>query len=167
MIAPLFEWAHHLDEDRLQNHKTSPYDGGMKKLTLWIGFVLGLTTVSAWAMDQKNCADESRYPQVSKAELTELVAKKAAFIVDVNSDESYKKNHVPTAIHFGSNPKGFTQLLPQDKNTLIVAYCGGPACTAWKKAAQKACEAGYGHIKHFKEGISGWTKDESKTPHRT
>jgi rhodanese-related sulfurtransferase len=42
---------------------------------------------------------------------------------------------------------------------MIVAYCGGPACTAWKKAAQDACKLGYTNIKHFKEGISGWKKD--------
>ncbi len=113
-------------------------------------------TVETKTMD---CKSEEAFPLISKTDLKAVAGKPDAFIVDVNSDESFKKNHVPGAIHFGSHKKDFTNLLPKDKNTLIVAYCGGPACTAWHKAAQIACEKGYTNVKHFKEGISGWTKD--------
>ena len=47
-------------------------------------------------------------------------------------------------------------MLPADKNALIVAYCGGPKCGAWKKAAKAAAALGYTNIKHFSGGISGW-----------
>ncbi|MBC7692397.1 MAG: rhodanese-like domain-containing protein [Methylotenera sp.] len=103
------------------------------------------------------CADEAHYPLITKAELKDVAAKKAAFIVDVNSEESFKKVHVPGAIHFAANEKEFTQVLPKDKNTMIVSYCGGVQCSAWKKAAQEACNLGYTNIRHFKEGIQGWT----------
>jgi rhodanese-related sulfurtransferase len=125
--------------------------------------LLALALVSNIALAAEDCADNSRYGEVSKEELTQLVGKKSAFVVDVNSSSSFKKNHVPTAIHYGSNEKNFTEMLPKDKDTLIVAYCGGPSCTAWQSAAQAACKAGYTNVKHFKGGISGWIqKDKTK-----
>lgn len=116
-----------------------------------------LVTANLWAAKKTDCKDESQYPTISKKELAEVADKKTAFIVDVNSDESYKKVHIPGAVHFGSNKKEFTKLLPEKKDALIVAYCGGVKCGAWKQAAEEACEQGYTNIRHFKEGISGWT----------
>lgn len=115
---------------------------------------------SAFAGEKSDCDQDSHYPLISKEELKGSVEKKNAFIVDVNSEESFKKNHVPGAIHFGSHKKDFTKLLPPDKESLIVAYCGGPMCEAWKKAAEEACQHGYKNIRHFKEGIQGWTANE-------
>jgi rhodanese-related sulfurtransferase len=49
-------------------------------------------------------------------------------------------------------------LLPQDKGALIVAYCGGPKCGAYKSAAAAAKKLGYTNVKHLSAGISGWKK---------
>jgi rhodanese-related sulfurtransferase len=105
-----------------------------------------------------DCKDDARYPEVSKTDLTQHVEKKTAFVIDVNSASSFKKTHVPTAIHFAANKGNLETVLPVDKNTLIVAYCGGPKCTAWKDAAQAACKLGYTNVRHFKGGISGWNE---------
>lgn len=105
-----------------------------------------------------DCSKDSNYPIVSKAELQKIVEKKTAVILDVNPSESYQKSHVPGAIHFESIEKNFASSLPADKSAEIVAYCGSKMCTAWKKAAEMACQLGYTNIKHFKEGIAGWNK---------
>ncbi|MEI2700707.1 MAG: rhodanese-like domain-containing protein [Microthrixaceae bacterium] len=107
------------------------------------------------------CEDDSQFKDVSISELKQLIAKKGATIVDVNSKASFAKAHVTGAVHFGSNAERFETVLPKDKSTLIVAYCGGPECTAWKKAAIKACELGYTNVRHFSGGIQGWTKQKS------
>lgn len=120
--------------------------------------VLALLASNAFAAD---CRDEANYAEVSKTELKTLVEQKAVFVVDVNSSDSFAKNHVPGAIHFGANEKDFAKMLPAKKDALIVAYCGGPQCTAWKKAATRACENGYTKIKHFKGGIKGWVDQKS------
>ena len=49
-------------------------------------------------------------------------------------------------------------LLPKDKGALIVAYCGGPKCNAYKAAAKAAEKLGYTNVKQFGAGISGWKK---------
>ena len=116
------------------------------------------TSSTAAANSNANCKNEETFHHISKAELQKAIDDKSAFIVDVNSKESYAEHHVPTAIHFGATPN-FAKALPADKNAMIVAYCGGPSCTAWKKAATEACNLGYTHVRHFKDGISGWVKN--------
>ena len=46
------------------------------------------------------------------------------------------------------------KVLPADKGALVVAYCGGPSCNAYKAAAKKAEALGYTNVKH----LSGWKK---------
>lgn len=134
----------------------------MKILILFVSvFCLFLNPFNRAIAATSECANESKYSEISRTELNQLVTTKSAFVVDVNSKESYQKNHVPTAVHFGSTEDQFAQILPKDKKELIVAYCGGPSCTAWLKAAKKACELGYSNIKHFKGGISSWVKGNS------
>lgn len=105
------------------------------------------------------CDSEFHYSEIGKKELTKVSADKTAFVIDVNSAESFKKNHVTNAVHFESIRGQFAKSLPTDKNKLIVAYCGGPKCGAWMKAASEACKLGYKNIKHYKGGIQGWVKN--------
>ena len=127
----------------------------MKKFTLLATALLGFS-VSAFAADKMDCTSEAHYPMIKKAELKEVSDRQSAFIVDVNSKESFQKVHVPGAVHFESHRQDFAQMLPKDKDSLIVAYCGGVKCGAWKMAAEEACKLGYTNVRHFKEGISGW-----------
>lgn len=131
----------------------------MKKVILSFSFLFALSLAHAATPTQKtDCKNESNYAHISKDELQKAVNAKSAFVVDVNSADSFKEHHVPTAIHFAST-KDFAKALPADKNAMIVAYCGGPQCTAWKKAAIEACKLGYTNIRHFTDGISGWIKN--------
>lgn len=127
--------------------------------TIFLALVL-VTGGSAFA--GTNCKDESRYPEISYSELKSVVEAKGATVFDVNSKESFAKIHVPTAVHYATVEAKFGSALPKDKNALVIAYCGGPSCTAWKKAAERACSMGYTNIKHFKDGIKGW-EAESKS----
>ena len=106
----------------------------------------------------QNCTDYDKFTDVSMKEMKTIVKNKSATIFDVNSEKSFKKSHIPGAIHFASNKDNFQKVLPKDKSTMIVAYCGGKMCTAWQRAAKAACEMGYTNIRHFSEGIKGWNK---------
>ena len=126
----------------------------MKAISILVSLIL-LISQNTYAATT-NCKDDKNYPEIEKSELNTLVQKNSVFVVDVNSKESFEKSHVPTAINYGEVKKEFPAKLPKDKKALIVAYCGGPSCTAWKKAAMEACANRYTNIKHFKGGISGW-----------
>ena len=100
-------------------------------------------------------AVEHMAPEVSLDEFKKVVAAKSATIIDANGAASYKSGHIPGAIHFAKHESDFASVLPKDKNAPIIAYCGGPLCTAWEDPAVKAKALGYTNIRHFKGGISG------------
>ena len=102
-------------------------------------------------------AEEAKYPDVSIKELKSAIEKKEVTVIDVNGSDSYKSGHIPTAIDFEAKGGEIEKMLPKDKNALIVAYCGGPQCMAYKAAAKKAVALGYTNVKHLSAGISGWT----------
>jgi rhodanese-related sulfurtransferase len=98
----------------------------------------------------------AEFPDISIGELKTAIAEKKVTVIDVNGSGSYAKGHVPTAIDYAAVSKDLASKLPADKSTLIVAYCGGPSCNAYQKAAKAAKELGYTNVKHLSAGISGW-----------
>jgi rhodanese-related sulfurtransferase len=118
----------------------------MKKL---LTLALALVAASGFAAE---------FPDISIADLKTAIADKKVVVIDVNGSSSYTAGHVPGAIDFASKGADLASTLPADKNTLVVAYCGGPSCSAYKKAANKAAELGYTNVKHLSAGISGWKK---------
>jgi rhodanese-related sulfurtransferase len=118
----------------------------MKKI---IPFLLTLMVSSLFA---------GEYPDISVKELQSAIKKGKVAVIDVNGQKSFSRGHIPTAIDFASQGKSLSKLLPSDKNTLIVSYCGGPGCRAYKRGADAAAKLGYKNIKHLSAGISGWKK---------
>ena len=102
------------------------------------------------------------FPDVSITEVKALAESKKAVIIDVNGTESFKKGRVPGALNYATIKDKLADSLPKDKNTLIIAYCGGPKCKAYQSAATAAEKLGYKNIKHMSAGISGWQKAGEK-----
>jgi rhodanese-related sulfurtransferase len=88
----------------------------------------------------------------------ELIAAKKVVLLDANGSKSWQEGHIAGAIDFKANQEKRTALLPADKNTPIVAYCGSPICLAYKAAVAAAAKLGYTNIKHLPAGIKGWVK---------
>lgn len=116
----------------------------MKKL---IALVFALVASSVFAAE---------FPDISIADLKQAITDKKVTVIDVNGAASYANGHVPGAINFASKGADLASVLPADKGALVVAYCGGPQCSAYKAAAKKAAELGYTNVKHLSAGISGW-----------
>lgn len=115
----------------------------------------------AYAGDDHPKADAAKqeFPDITKAELEKAIAAKQVVVIDCNGSESFKKGHIPGAIDFEAHGKDLAGKLPADKSTLVVAYCGGPSCGAYKQGAKVATELGYTNVKHLSAGITGWKKD--------
>jgi len=96
------------------------------------------------------------FPDISKADLEKAVAAKQVTLIDCNGSNSYSKGHIPGAIDFDVSGKELAAHLPTDKQALVVAYCGGPQCGAYKEGADAAKALGYTNVKHFSAGITGW-----------
>ena len=137
--------------EALHSEPVSSININMKKLSaVFMALVLA---VSAFA---------GEFADVSIKEVNALTKSKKAVIIDVNGSESYKKGHVPGALDYEAIKADLATKLPADKDTLIVAYCGGPKCMAYQAAAKAATKLGYKNVKHMSAGIAGW-KDASQT----
>ncbi|MCG3147327.1 MAG: hypothetical protein PCFJNLEI_00766 [Verrucomicrobiae bacterium] len=97
-------------------------------------------------------------PDVTIAELKEHIAAKKVVLLDANGTKSWQEGHIPGAIDFKASKDKLASLLPADKATLIVAYCGSPKCKAYKAAVEAAVKLGYTNVKHLSAGIKGWVK---------
>jgi len=89
-------------------------------------------------------------------ELKAALATGKVTLVDANGTKSWQGGHIAGAIDFKANESKLATLLPKDKGTLVVAYCGGPKCMAYKSAAAAAQKLGYTNVKHLPDGIKGW-----------
>lgn len=71
----------------------------------------------------------------------------------------YVKGHIPGAVSipFSEFDKK-TDLLPKDKDTLLIYYCGGLKCKLSHKSAKKAEALGYTNVKVFAKGFPEWKK---------
>jgi rhodanese-related sulfurtransferase len=106
------------------------------------------------------------FGDISIEDLQKAILAKKVAIIDVNGQGSFKNGHIPGAINFSSQKQALKKLLPNNKNTLIVAYCGGPSCRAYLRGAKAAAELGYNNVRHLSAGISGWKKSGNKVAKR-
>ena len=71
----------------------------------------------------------------------------------------YDKGHIPMAVSMPySQFDKMVDMLPENKDTLLIFYCGGLKCKLSHKAAWKAEKLGYTNIKVFAEGFPRWMK---------
>ncbi len=114
-----------------------------------------------------NCAEGTKeessaeFGEITHEQLKKAIKDGQVFLIDVNKEERYVKEHIANATSFYD--EDFEKKLPPDKTSLVVAYCGGPKCMAWEKAALKMQSLGYTNVMHYKSGINGWLEAEGKS----
>jgi len=101
-------------------------------------------------------AHAATYPDISIDEVKSAMVGKKVILLDANGTESWRKGHIPRALDFAAVKGNLSSLLPQDKGTLIVAYCVCAGCPYYLKAADAAAKLGYTNVRHFAPGIDGW-----------
>ncbi len=103
------------------------------------------------------------FPDIGIEDLKKAIKDKKVVVIDVNGNDSWHKARIPGALNYAAVKDTLGDQLPKEKDTLIVAYCGGPSCKAYKRAAEAAAKLGYTQVKHLSAGISGWLKAGEKT----
>jgi rhodanese-related sulfurtransferase len=105
----------------------------------------------------------AEFPTITISDLKTAMATKHVVLLDANGSESWQSGHIPGAIDFSANKEKLASLLPQDKDTLVVAYCANPQCPAYRQAAAAAQKLGYTNVQHLTAGIQGWKQAGEKT----
>ncbi len=114
------------------------------------------SAVEAKAIKTGEKKDYSKFQQIDRKELQAAMKNGGIVLIDANGAESYAKGHIPGAISLAATGDKLPEVLPEDKDALIVAYCGGPGCDAWCSAADKLDELGYKNVRHYKGGLKDW-----------
>ena len=89
-----------------------------------------------------------------------IPVKDGTLVVDSRPSRKYDTGHIPGAINIpDTHFDKMTDMLPQDKGSLLVFYCGGLKCPLSHKSAFKAEALGYTNVKVFAAGEPAWTQD--------
>ncbi|CCK79926.1 MULTISPECIES: rhodanese-like domain-containing protein [Desulfobacula] len=77
----------------------------------------------------------------------------------------YVKGHIPGAVSIPfSEFDQKTDLLPKDKNALLIYYCQGLKCKLSHKSAKKAQKSGYKNVKVYAKGYPEWISLKGNYP---
>ncbi len=108
---------------------------------------------------------KNQYPNIVDyafvAENATLPLKKKVMTIDARPKaRKYDKGHIPGAVSipFSSFDK-MTDMLPKNKKTLLIYYCGGLKCALSHKSAFAAEKLGYSNIKVYAKGFPDWKKN--------
>jgi rhodanese-related sulfurtransferase len=128
----------------------------MQRTPLFLLPVIALTVSPLLPLRASACSDEEHVTYFHAADLAKELQASDLRVFDANSEETWRKGHVPGAVHV-SYKQVSSAVLPADKATRLVFYCKNTQCTASHVAAARASELGYAHVFVMPEGIDGWT----------
>lgn len=88
----------------------------------------------------------------------DIPPKPGVMIIDSRpAARQYDPGHIPGAVNIpDSKFEQMTDRLPQDKNTLLIFYCGGVECMLSHNSAFKAEKLGYTNIRVYAQGYPDW-----------
>ncbi len=98
--------------------------------------------------------------EVPVKKVKKMIDRRDEFVlIDSRPKDEYIKSHLPISISIPAcQLKKHVELLPEDKDQLLVFYCGGVACGMSRMASATAARAGYTNIKVMADGVDGWAK---------
>jgi rhodanese-related sulfurtransferase len=100
--------------------------------------------------------------RISAAALRDLVRTggEKFLLVDSRPAGRYNEAHLPGAVSvpLDALEKAGEKLLPADRGTTLVFYCGGLSCGLSPKSAAIAVKLGFKDVRMFPEGEPGWKK---------
>ncbi|OEF96750.1 rhodanese-like domain-containing protein [Desulfuribacillus alkaliarsenatis] len=83
-------------------------------------------------------------------------------IVDSRPVARYNEAHINGAINIpDAQFEEFAHRLPEDKDKMLIFYCGGWHCPLSPASANKAIEMGYTNVWVYQEGTDAWTEENN------
>jgi len=81
-------------------------------------------------------------------------------LFDSRPEEEYVRSHLPTAISLPvcTMEENIDELPEENRNILLIFYCGSPTCGMSSPASATAARAGYRNIRVMLAGEEGWIK---------
>jgi rhodanese-related sulfurtransferase len=105
-------------------------------------------------------------PEVSTAELREILASGSATVFDARPHLEWAISHIPGALNVAPKPGVPTSLyvsdvaeigrVVPDQRAAVVLYCNGPFCGKSKRLAEELLAAGYADVRRYQLGAPTW-----------
>ncbi len=101
---------------------------------------------------------QKSYPTINTEELKSMLDKKEKLIlIDSRTKPEYTEAHIVSSVNIPDKKlQENLNLLPADKNTMLIIYCNGVKCGKSKRLAQQLEPMGYVNIRIYLEGIPVW-----------
>jgi len=135
--------------------------GMVLTVLLSAALMAGCATSQKEAAPQPEAADW-RYHDIVDVEFVQqhmsIPMAEDVMIIDARPKRpKYDKGHIPMAVSIpDSQFEKMQDLLPADKEALLIFYCGGLKCKLSHKSARKAEALGYTNVKVFAEGYPNY-----------
>ena len=95
-------------------------------------------------------------PEVSTAELNEMMSKGGAIVFDARPQNEYAIAHIPGSINLDETRLGrFTQTYG-DRAATMVVYSNGPFCDLARSKSQALVRLGYTRVSRYQLGLPLW-----------
>ena len=99
--------------------------------------------------------------EIISEELLKIMTGKLPYhLYDARPVKRFGKAHIPGARPAHPKDDNFLSLLPEDRDALLIFYCGGPTCPFTGIAVDMARKAGYTNLKGYQTGLPGWKKNK-------
>ena len=127
----------------------------MKKFSHLITILMLAVCLLCACSDSEAAGRITPYTPLTPAQAKEIIDNRDSYIIlDVRTDEEYKKTHIPGAVNIPVEEiKDRGDRLSADKDTVILVYCENGVRS--KQAAQELADMGYTSVYEF-GGISTW-----------
>ena len=131
-------------------------------------YISALSVVFAFSTTWAYAADAPKgfksYPKIVDFEYVEKQARvplrEGITVVDSRPARKFDKGHIPVAINISDTLfNDQVALLPKDKSSQLIFYCGGLTCPLSHKSAFKAEALGYTNIQVYAAGYPDWTSN--------
>ncbi len=129
-------------------------------ITLWICLVaLALWCITLAGILPDNSISHRGTPSIEldMPEVHQVWQQGEAVFVDARGTKYFKRGHIPGAVNVPlSRVKETLSVLPTDKDTYLITYCGNISCPIAHILREFLLEEGYRNVQVFPSGIFGW-----------
>jgi rhodanese-related sulfurtransferase len=106
-------------------------------------------------------------PNISTAELTEILARGNEVVLDTRPRAEWAISHIPSALNvapkagvpmsqYVSDVAEIERLVGGDRTRSLVLYCNGPFCGKSKRLSQELLSAGFTRVRRYQSGAPVW-----------
>jgi len=121
---------------------------------------LGYRNVKVFPGGYPEWVKAGEYPAIGVEALKDMITKGESFLlVDSRPLVKFLEGSIPSAVSIPDSAFAKKQgLLPADKASTLVFFCGGYACPLSHSSAKKAMALGYANVKVCEAGEPAWVK---------